>query len=62
MRSAEGVASLISSHEIRTALKQYGGIQLRQTPPIQGWDGPEETLNNVRDFLRHNPTSGPHGQ
>ena len=62
MRSAEAVASLIHSHEIRTAMKQFGAIQLRQTPPIPEWGGPEETLNKVRDFLKHDPTSGPHGQ
>lgn len=56
MQSAEAVASLIHSHEIQTALKQFVAIQLRQMPPIPEWGEPEETLNNVRDFLKHDPT------
>jgi len=62
LRSAEAVGALMNSSDIKTALKQYGGIQLRQTPPIPGWGGPEETLNRVRESSCYFPSFGPNGQ
>jgi len=29
---------------------------------MPGWEGPEETLNRVRELLCQNPSLGPHGQ
>jgi len=62
LQSPEAVGALMKSPEIRTALRQYGGIQLRQTPPMPEWGRPEETLNRVREFLHDSPSFGPHGQ
>src|SRR5258708_838628 len=51
LQSAEEVATFVRSVQIQAAMKQYGGIQLCQTPPIVGWDRPEETIKRVREFL-----------
>ena len=62
LQSPEAVGALIKSCEIQTTLKQYGGIQLRQTPPMPEWGGSEGTLNRVREFIHDSTSFGPHGQ
>ena len=62
LQSAEEVAAFMRSEQIQAEMRQYGGIQVRQTPPIPGWDGAEETIERVKQFLNDSPHFGPHGQ
>ena len=62
MSSAEAVKAFMDSSQIQNMLQLYGAVQLRQTPPIPGWDEPEETLNRVKEFLHNSPSFSPHGQ
>ena len=62
LQSAEEVAAFMRSEQIQTEMRQYGGIQVWQTPPIPGWDGAEETIERVKQFLNDSPHFGPHGQ